>query len=254
MLEYNKSPTVTDIKQNDELPSSTTFIMKFGSWNKALAAAGLPIIHLYRKHDSDECCSICGSNITEHWRYDNEKVVCDKCKQSERKFFNGILDPNCSTGMGVITEYVVSKVLADCDKCNTTETFNAPYDLVSKKYGTIDVKSVKLVLGRRNHNYWKFDRSRNRTIPDYYICLAFNINRVKIEHVWIIPSDSKIIAKTSITIAHGNIQRVQQYEVDAKPYNEVYQNLDIYTLPEFRNLLTTTADMLEVPELSISEE
>lgn len=57
-------------------------------------------------------------------------------------------------------------------------------------------------------------------------------------HMWIIPENSKIIANTGIYITKSDkgLSRAYQYEIDPTPYNTVYQNLDIYTLPEFCNL------------------
>jgi hypothetical protein len=41
-----------------------------------------------------------------------------------------------------------------------------------------------------------------------------------------------------ITISSGErgLKSKSKYEVDATPYNEVYQNLDLTTLDEFKNL------------------
>lgn len=239
-LENDRTPNAIEMRNYNGYPSYAAYVKEFGTWNNALEIAGLEINHINQSHTDDECCSICKSVITDHWRYGADKqLLCDKCSQSDRKYFKGLLDPKCSTGIGVLTEYVASTVLQDCIKCNTTDNFNSPYDLISKTYGTINVKSVKLISGRKNPGYWKFDKSRNRYTPDYYICLAFNAPRTIIKHVWIIPATSKLVRPSSITVSESNTKRAAQYEVDASPYNKVYQELDIYSLPEFRNLKPT---------------
>ena len=39
--EHGRPPTATEIDEDDTLPSDTTFQRRFGSWNKAIEAAGL---------------------------------------------------------------------------------------------------------------------------------------------------------------------------------------------------------------------
>jgi len=94
---------------------------------------------------------------------------------------------------------------------------------------------------------WSFGKSLSSVIPDYYICTGFNGDRTELTNVWIIPGNSKLVAKTGITISLCNLQRVSKYEVDATLYNNAYKNLDVYTLSEFRNLKEEYNDTCSMP-------
>ncbi len=160
-----------------------------------------------------------------------------KCKNIlvNRKYVNGVLNPNSKIGMGTITEYIVFKVLGDCIKCNSIGNFNSIYDLISKKYGRINVKASKQ-YNLNNHPSWKFSKSKNEVIPNYYICLAFNADKTNFVHIWIIPSDSVYVKKRIISVySESKILKLKEFEVNNIPYNNIYSNLDLNNLPEFRN-------------------
>jgi hypothetical protein len=172
----------------------------------------------------------------------NMYVILNVYYKTHRKltrcYLNGIVKPISTIGIGIITEYVVSKVLSDCIKCNTVDNFCAEYDLISKKYNTINVKSSKLYPNtKRRRGFWNFAKKYIAKIPNYYICIGFNEDKTEILHVWIIPGNSTLVRNSGIKISNSDIglSRVIKYEVDITPYNEVYQNLDIYSLPEFCN-------------------
>lgn len=226
------TPTIEYIDTIDNLPSSTTFEAHFGNYNNALKEAGLPINKVNEVLTGNEVCSICGKGTLNNlWSIVDNKRVCNRCIQSPRNYVNGTLDPNSSTAIGIITEYIVRNVLNDCINYNTQTDFHNKFDLNSKKYGTIDVKSSKL----GNYNSWKFTSNKHYH-PNNYICIGFDASKNKILKVWIIPKNSNIIGKYAICISVNNLLRASQYEVDATPYNDAYQNLDIYSLPEFCNL------------------
>jgi hypothetical protein len=42
-VELKKTPTIKDINKNKSIPSSSTYLKRFGRWNNALKAAGLKI-------------------------------------------------------------------------------------------------------------------------------------------------------------------------------------------------------------------
>jgi hypothetical protein len=68
--------------------------------------------------------------------------------------------------------------------------------------------------------------------------LGYSNNRSKVEHVWIINKDSDLVRHWGFNISESikGLLKYKLYEVDAEPYNTAYQNLNIYELPEFRNL------------------
>ena len=235
-----RTPSVNDIAGLKDFPSQIAFLNAFDSWNNALIKSGLPINQIQTVLTGDETCAICGHRTSKNlWSIVDGKRICGNCNSGPRNYLHGVLNPNSHTGIGVITEHVVHEVLGDCEKCNTTEHFFAPYDLSSKKYGSINVKSSRVYKCKHaSAQRWHFTKHLSGIIPDNYICLAFDENKYNIEHVWIIPGNSYLVKKSGISISNSlkSLSRAIQYEVDPEPYNKVYQELDIYTLPEFCNL------------------
>lgn len=236
--ENDRTPTQNDLSNDATYPGYKTYKKQFGSWNDALIVAGLSINRLHRL-TGNEVCEKCGSVIVKQYHNKDNQRICGLCYQHDRNHIHGILSPDSSSGIGVITEHVVYETLGDCEKYNIKDDFNADYDLKSEKYGTINVKSSKLCRrGKRKSGEWYFEKKRNAVIPDYYICIGFDENRDKILKVWIIPRDVDVIGICGIHITNSikSLNRAKQYEVNSIPYNEVYQNLDIMTLPEFKNI------------------
>lgn len=239
-IKYNRSPTKLDIENSSELPSMYIINKFFNTLNDALITSGLSVNKLQNPLTGNEICYICKSSKTyQNWYYQNNLRICSKCYNQSRNHLHGILDPNSKTGIGVLTENVVYTVLNDCVKCNTIENFNNKYDLISEKYGTINVKSAILRNMNINTYNWHFNKNINAYIPNTYICLGFNENRTEILHVWIIPGNCNLVKRHGINISLHNLERVTQYEIDVMPYDKVYKNLNIYILPEFCNLLTS---------------
>ena len=159
--------------------------------------------------------------------------VCGLCYCSPRKYLHGVLNPDSTVGLAVLTETVVSSVLQDCIKCNIVGSFNSPYDLISDQYGTINVKSSTL----RESNTWQFNKRDNQTIPDYYICIGLDEFRFNVLKVFIIPGNSNLVTSGGISITNTTrgLVRSKEYMVNEIPYNEIYQSLTINELPEFKN-------------------
>lgn len=239
--ETGKVPTAKNFHYNYDYPSEYPYMTHFGSWNFALKEAGLQIRKYVNLSNIPNFCELCGTTETTKWLDKDGLKMCYKCYTYYKynslhlhSHSHGMLSPDSTVGMGVITEHIVSEVLNDCKKCNIKTNFHAKYDLISEKYGTVNVKSFKLAKDNR----WKFKKCKSQMIPDHYICIGFDSDKSKIEHVWIIPNNSKLITNTGITIAKNNLARAVMYEVDSTIYNKMYQNLNIYLLPEFKNIYT----------------
>ena len=232
---YGKYPTSVDMNNDPDYPSGTAIADRFGSWDAALQYADMPnLIHLKQLCNRPDICEICGTTESLSWYSKNDLKVCYCCYQASRSnSYSGVLNPNSGRGIAAITEHVVYDVLKDCEKCNTFRNHNAKYDLISNSLGTINVKTSALL----KTNVWHFGRRANQTIPDYYICLGFNEDRTEIVKVFQIPGNSDLVKSYGIAITNTKrgLKKVLQYEIDATPYNNLYQNLDIYTLPEFSN-------------------
>jgi hypothetical protein len=220
-------------------PASLTYQTHFGTWNNALTLAGLHINELHIYTDEIQKCDICNSSVTIQWNNVDNKRICSRCYKGYRNHVFGTLNPDSSAGLGIITEHVVLTVLGDAINYNTTDYFNSKYDLYSPLYENINVKSARLYQHKEcKTTHWKFAIHNGESRPDTYICLGFDSKRSKIEHVWIIPAYMYLIKKCGISIVNSEkgLQRAYQFEVDPTQYNEVYQSLNIYSLPAFCNL------------------
>lgn len=235
--ENNKIPRSHDMIKRNGYPSYAAYQRYFETWDNALLTAKLFPMRMKR---IDAVCSICGNipSKTSQWYIQKESIICNNCYICDRKHINGVLDPNNKVGIGVITEYVVANTLTNIIMCNKEYNFNYKFDLIYNDK-TVNVKSSLLHkdIERKNY-YWNFRIRKMQEMPDMYICIGFDTTRTNIEKVWIIQNDSKLISKEGIWISNSEnaLKRAKQYEVDPVPYNKVYQELDIYSLPEFCNL------------------
>jgi len=172
----------------------------------------------------------------ETWRI-NEKT---RSRTINNQFRTGKLNIKSPTGQATITEHVVFTVLGDCVKLNTNEKFTSLYDLESKSLNNIDVKSSSLMTRYKPTSLtrWCFHLHINTENPDNFVCIGFNQDRSEIVKVWVIPGncDKTHSANINVTNTANGLSKFKEYEVDAAPYNTIYKNLNIYELPEFRNL------------------
>jgi len=145
----------------------------------------------------------------------------------------GTLNAQRSVGKGTIIEYVVMEALEDCQKAR----FNYPYDLYSQKYGTINVKSSSRHKPDVSST-WRFQKTPQSYIPDYYICVGLNEDFTDIRRVWAIPGTAKIVRSHAIVITDSirGLKRAKKYELDPEPYELAYKTIDITKLPEFSNI------------------
>ncbi|MCK9310133.1 MAG: hypothetical protein M0P99_07660 [Candidatus Cloacimonetes bacterium] len=238
---HGRSPSITDLNNDPTNPAVSVYYRKFQSWNNSLKFAGLPVNMTHEALDGTETCSVCGNSKCNTWSIVDGNRVCQRCIHN-RLYYHGIQDPNSTVGFGILMETVVSMTLNDCIKCNTPDSFNSPFDLISKKLGTINVKSSKLHhRSTRSSDCWLCAIKSTTPIPDYFIAVGLNETRDTILHVWIIPGINDVQNKSGFCFVNSEIglHRIKKYEVDAEPYNKMYQELDIYTLPEFCNLNKT---------------
>ena len=243
--ENGRVPNAHDMLRKHGYPSYSAYRDYFGTWEYGLRFANLPLVSdRLRIIRDNRKCYICKSTKSTGWYKSDGKYVCNKCKRDNRNYMYGVLDPNSNCGVGVITEHIVAEYLNDAIKCNTTESFASKYDLISNKYGAINVKSAKRIH-YRNGYIWQFRIHKSSKIPDYYFCIGFNKDRSNIEYAWAIPSlmHSK---NTNITIrdTERHIKNFIYFELDTNKLNEIYINIDLTQLSEFRHL-TTIVDIYD---------
>ena len=81
---YNKNgyiPTSDCISNNGDLPSEHILRNLFGTFNKALEAAEIPITKIHtKKLTGNETCSICcATSSNNSWRFYNNQRICSLC-------------------------------------------------------------------------------------------------------------------------------------------------------------------------------
>ena len=74
-------------------------------------------------------------------------------------------------------------------------------------------------------------------VPDFYICLGLNEDRTEILKVWAFEGDAMILPLRGINITNSvnGLASVKEYEIDPVLFNEIYKNIKLTDLPEFRN-------------------
>jgi len=107
---YNKNgyiPTSDCISNNGDLPSEHILRNLFGTFNKALEAAEIPITKIQtKKLTGNETCSICGATFSNpNWYYLDNNRICALCyyktpKEKKRKSIR-----NRDLGMKPINDY-----------------------------------------------------------------------------------------------------------------------------------------------------
>lgn len=92
---------------------------------------------------------------------------------------------------------------------------NSGYDFICGQGYKIDTKSSCLHCYENDPPHWKFYPSRN-TIADYFLCIAFNENRVNLKplHVWLIPGHV-VNSKLCFSI-YDNKKSLDKYQIYEK--------------------------------------
>lgn len=81
---YKRVPCTTDVRATTkEIASLTSFTIRFGSWNKALEAAGFNPIQVRHERLTTQCCN-CGKSLTfrpcilKHSKRKTKNIFCSK--------------------------------------------------------------------------------------------------------------------------------------------------------------------------------
>jgi len=231
--ENGRNPKWVEMVASAGYPARNVFTRTFGSWNKALTAAGLDINvkQIYSGVlTGNETCDNCGTTklANNGWRYKNNQRLCHLCYYN-KGYRYGNLAPDSETGFAFISQRVVAKVL-DLelkDDCNCSVNFNTSYDLLDDGgYGYINVKAATNYIKRNNWNFY----FQNKYIPDTYIMLAFSADKIDIKRVWITEAlDDLTFEKKSISIhdSYKGLLKGKPWEVDAEPYNDAYHSMSL---------------------------
>jgi len=191
--------------------------------------------------NDDRLCSNCGDKTTSSYckvyddndNWDGKSWLCNKC--FSEKYNNDIVKPmrpcrnkgiskESTLGKGIIGEAIVSKVLG-IEMCSKkANNFNYKFDLFTHdKYGNIQVK-----IAGPYFNQWKYDfRHGNPCDCDTVILLCMDEEWNNVVRVYIIPSEN--VEKLGLSIYRGTMRasKWDEFQVDEKPYNNAYHNLNI---------------------------
>lgn len=202
-------------------------------------------------------CAICGnsetgklSNNESDWRkdkyrkgyWDGKSYLCTKCDgivrsnlpDSQKNIIKYIrdsrienLDRYTEHGKDVITQWIAAKTIGAKDMNIENNNFREPIDLSKHLiYGKIDVKSGTFNI---IYKWWRIgigEYSLNKDFDNLVILCMDNLWKY-VERVYLIPRDR--INVTSITIIK-DLSRggwYEEFRVDEKPYNDIYQSVEI---------------------------
>lgn len=232
--EYGVVPKYKDMKVYNGYPSIKEFTNEFGSWNNAVEAAGFK--PRFKRIIGEKVCSICGNKETSHWHNSNIGRICKSCYE-EPDYKNGLLDVDSTVGFAFVSQRIVARKLGLELKydCNCSYGLNYPgFDLLqldNEEYGKIQVKTSTIRINNCGSLYCEFILGDNSEC-DTYIMLGFTENKSDVKRVWVIPSNDSIVTckqTLSITLNPKQIKklamRIVEFEVNAKPYNNVYHNM-----------------------------
>lgn len=201
------------------------------------------------KHRDTMCC-ICGTNETfissksgvAQWythicdKENCTKYICNRCRMNiynklPDSYHNtikalancrtGNLYMNSNTGMSIIDQAIVIRVIGGTDMNIEKNNFLWSFDIEQEKYGKIDIKSSSL-----SYDTWLFC-TRRKIDCDMYLLLGYDADRKNICAVWIIPNDQNIINSYNISITK-NFVKYYKFKVDQTPYNDAYHDLMRY--------------------------
>lgn len=235
IYDNKKLPRMRDMKIINGYIPFGVYVIRYKTWNNLMELINL---NSYRTWlDGSETCDRCNCKKDTQWRYENGVRLCSKCYNGDRNYLYGNIDINTTTGMGIISEYIVHKVLKKSIWLNSKNSFHNKYDIYDVKYGNIDVKAARPRIELKNSkNYkWEFctkyiEKFNNDSLPNCYFFIAFNLDLSNIEHVWCIKSDSSILKNKgvfSITDLDKCLSKKYKYELDVFEFNKEFKNIHI---------------------------
>ena len=229
--ENGKNPVALDMQAIFGYPSAQAYKSHFKTFNNGLEVAGLEINKKQHigKLDGTETCFYCGKRADEipnfrTWIYYNDIRYCYKHGQRGKPdYVKGTLDINSTTGRGRAGEICVIKTLGigkefDCNRISC----GYKIDMYNEEYGKIDVKTSLLSY---NSNGWEFDFPNKPEIKTF-ICLGLLSDRSDVKYVWIVPNNGNK-RSFSVTDSYRSLYKNKHWEVDNKPYNDTWKNMDL---------------------------
>ena len=231
--ENNRVPKASEMTRKNGYPSLQAYITHFKTFNNALIRARLKPnrIHHVGTLDGTEICSYCAKRADEipvfrNWYYDEKgNRFCDKHGRNQ-DYIKGNLDINSTTGLGRAGEILIVKTLKIGDEhdCNRISC-GYKFDLYHNKYKKINVKTS---LFNYEYNNWTFGFNAKK-VANTYICIGLSSDRSIVEHVWVVPNEGYIRNLSGLKIYNtfDSLYNRKHWEVDAKPYNDIWQTMKL---------------------------
>lgn len=229
--EKGKVPKYGEMSPRNGYPSIGAYRSHFGTHNNALEMAKLPL-NQYQNcwQDGTEVCCKCGNYLKQGQSWHTKglpkgEVMCQRCYDNiHTDYMNGNLDINSSPGRGRAGEILVVKTLGIGKEhdCNLIK-WGHKVDLIHKEYKKIDVKTSLL---SDKYNKWAFGFNAKKVV-DTYICVGLSLTGKYVRHIWVVPNENEIRNKPNLSIygTFSSIYDNKHWEVDSKPYSDVWQEM-----------------------------
>lgn len=246
--ENGRTPMQDEFARNPKYPSWSTYVHRFGSWNKALEMAGLDI-NYHASYTDEQLLNYLkqfynetGKAPTEtDFRYNKKYpsiTTYIKHFGSWNKALKLVgLDVDTLVENGVIRntyqkgryfELIVKKHFKELPIDLSGKNRCSPFDGICQD-GTYEVKSVGLREGKR----WCFPiYNKEKEEIEWYYLGAFNEDYSKLLHAWRIPGE--LIEKDYLCISIENSYKKDTYCVDSmKEFDITDKMIDILKKYEF---------------------
>lgn len=212
-------------------------------------------------------CFICGNSETyrdsegrEHWSYHYDEKgkwtrnwLCNTCRmntESVKKYYkkrydeikyitdcrNARIDIKSEKCKGCIGVQICTITLGVDDLNIQIDNFGYYVDLDKHtKYGFIEVKIA--VFNKRDGRWYFHDIHKENFDYIFLVCMDQYSPWKNVLRIYVVPSD-RITTSTTITIYENPSVRCsrwyEEFEIDVKPFNETYHNMNIMECPVLR--------------------
>lgn len=202
-----KTPTKEDIDSDPNMPSSSTYLSRFGGLSKVYELLGIKpnvvynlsiekLVKFAQDFYEQNGRSPSSSDFDNTEGYPHSCFIRDVCNMTWNEFLTFANLPLFENGVNYKKNreaelYVKEILIKNGHKVEdlSLKSLNSPYSFIVDDKISISVKSSIPILNNNRYRWhFKAGINSNKFKPDYYICLGYNENRI-IETMFVIPSD-----------------------------------------------------------------
>lgn len=191
-------------------------------------------------YEIDKICYKCGSeqiiksiSMLKHYNGNGlwtGKYICQNCHNRSRKDYrNRNIILTIQEGEGSIMDVIIATVLGIQTCSIYAGDKKLPFSLIHGYHGIIGVKSSEL-----KNNRWYFNLN-DYVYADTYFCIGFSEKLRNINAIYVIPTRERLNddrrLKTGRLSITKNSKKYNKFEIDADPYDHIYNNMDIGEYP-----------------------